>query len=43
MKISHIRIYGCVVAPQLLPKYIRNRLVLREIVYHPIWGVKLTS
>jgi hypothetical protein len=30
---SYIRIYGCAVTPHLLPKYVRDRLVLRDIAF----------
>jgi hypothetical protein len=30
---SYIRIFGCVATPHLLPRYVPNKLVLREITY----------
>jgi hypothetical protein len=30
---TYVRIYGCTQAPHLLPKYVPNKLLAREIVY----------
>jgi hypothetical protein len=31
---SYVRIYGCEGAPHILPRYVLDRLVLREIAYN---------
>jgi hypothetical protein len=33
---SYIRIYGCEGAPHILPRYVPNRLALREIAYQTV-------
>jgi hypothetical protein len=35
---SYIRIYGCEGAPHILPRYVPNRLALREITYQTMVG-----
>jgi hypothetical protein len=39
---TYIRIYGCASAPHLLPKYIPNKLMIREIAYQTV-DVGITS
>jgi hypothetical protein len=39
---SYIRIYGCEGAPHILPRYVPDRLVLREIAYQ-IVGVGIVA
>jgi hypothetical protein len=33
---TYIRVFGCASTPQLLPKYVLDRLIVREIAYQTI-------
>jgi len=35
-ELSYLRIYGCEGSPYILPRYVPNKLALREIAYQTI-------